>query len=127
MNSINVWTCILNSLGQEVVLDVDRRRKGVDLRIDIVLEPALARIEFGADLLDFGLVGSGAELDLEVCAQPVLRLRHEIRANVVPRGRIGRLDYQFRVREIAHLDLRLDLLFDERQDRLVQIGANLDL
>ena len=70
-----------------------------------MLEAALARRERRAERLDVLLAGGGGELDLELRAQLVLGLGDEVGADVRPGGRVGGLDRELGVREVAHLDL----------------------
>ena len=54
-----------SSLGEEVVLDVERRREGVHGVVDRVLERALLGREAVAHLLELGVVLRGRELGLD--------------------------------------------------------------
>merc|ERR1719267_330440 len=56
----------IRGVDKEVVVQIDGRREGVHLGVDIVLDEALLAREAAADLLDSRLVGGGAELDLEL-------------------------------------------------------------
>ena len=103
------------SLGQEVVLHVQSGGEGVDLRIDVVLDAALAAREGGAERFDYLLVWGGGELQLELGTELVLRFGDEVRADVRPGGRVGGLDRELGVREVAHLDLQREHSGKENQ------------
>ncbi|MBB78452.1 MAG: hypothetical protein CL844_05565 [Crocinitomicaceae bacterium] len=98
---------------EEVVGDVDRRGEGVHLVVDGVLNGALLLLESRLELVQV-LAARGRELGLDARLEARLRLGHELRAHVVPRRVVGRRDGDARVREVADLDLRLDLLLDLR-------------
>lgn len=104
----NSFGLVESLLGEEVVIDVESGGEVVDGRVDLVLDAALALGELGAEGLDGGLVGRGAELDLELRAQRRLALRDEVGADVGPGGGVGGLDRQLGGGEVADLDLRFD-------------------
>ena len=91
------------------------------------LDLALADAKLLANLVDVRLVRKGGELRLELGAEGGLLLGDELGAHVRPRSVVGGRDGQLRGGHVADLDLRLDLRLDHWQDRLVKIGANLDL
>ena len=73
----------------------------MDLVVDLVLERALLGREAVAQLLELVVVGRRGELGLDARLEAGLGLGHELRAHVVPRGKVGGRDGDGDVREVA--------------------------
>ena len=91
-----------------------------------MLDGLLALVERGADLARLGIVGGTGHLGLELGLEWPLGLGEELGAGVGPRRELGGGDGDGRAREVADLDLRLDLRLHEGEDGFIEALRNLD-
>lgn len=77
-----------------------------------MLQGALLGGEAVAERLELVVVGGGGQLGLDARLEAGLGLGHELGAHVVPRAKVGGGNRHGQIREVADLNLRLDLRLD---------------
>ena len=109
-----------------VVSDANRKVHLEWLVVDFVLQLPLFTLELRADSVTRGVVLGRGKLGRHLCLERALCLCDELGAGVRPRRKLGGGDGDLCAREVADLDLRLDLRLDEGKQRLVEPRRDLD-